>query len=311
MTPEQIDNLVRKLSKDEGFVDYGAARIEKLENETYNLKKYINLGYHADMQYLVKNISLREDPSLLLEGVKSILCFLAPYKPSLIQSESLPKIASYAYGTDYHKVVRDKLYYICNILKESIPNIKYRVFCDSAPLFERAWAVRAGLGFIGKNTFLISKKYGLHTIIGLVLLDREVVYGDKDKGKDSCGTCTRCIDACPSGALVSPRMLDARRCISYQTIESPKMKLEEDYQVDKRNWIFGCDICLNACPWASKGEHTTWDIFKPLKLYNEERFITEISNEEWISMDEEYFSKWFSDSPLMRAGLNKIKDNIK
>lgn len=308
MTPEQIDNLVRKLSNKEGFVDYGAAKYEKLEDETHNLRNYVNLGYHADMQYLVKNISLREDPSLLLEGVKSILCFLAPYKPSLIQSESLPKIASYAYGTDYHKVVRDKLYNICNILKESIPDVKYRVFCDSAPLLERAWAARAGLGFIGKSTFLISKRYGLHTIIGVVLLDREVSYGEK--GKDSCGTCTRCIDACPSGALVSPRMLDARRCISYQTIESPKMKLEEDYQVDKRNWIFGCDICLNACPWASKGEHTTWDSFKPLKHGQDERLITEISNEEWISMDEESFSKWFSDSPLMRAGLNKIKDNI-
>ncbi|MDD2490673.1 MAG: tRNA epoxyqueuosine(34) reductase QueG [Bacteroidales bacterium] len=308
MTPEQIDNLIRELSEKEGFADYGAASYDKLTKDRRVLEEHNQKGYSADMHYLKKNLNLREDPQLLLDGARSVLCFLAPYKPSLTQTGSFPLIASYAYGLDYHKIVKDKLYRICHSLKDKISDIKFRVFCDSAPVFERAWAVRAGLGFIGKNSFLISKKCGLHTIIGIVLLDREVLYGTPLK--EACGKCTKCIDACPSGALVSPKNLDARRCISYMTIESKRVKSEEELQISKNGWFFGCDICLNACPWSSKGSVTSWKEFTPLLHGSSRRIITETTKEEWLAMDYEYFEDWFSDSPLKRAGLNKIKDNI-
>lgn len=308
MTPEQTDTLIRELSLKEKFIGYGAARITTMKDDSLLLEESIGRSYNADMKYMARNLNLRENPSLLMEGTKSVLCFLAPYKPTESQSDNFPGVASYAYGRDYHKVIKDKLYRICFALKERIPDVKFRVFCDSAPLFERAWAARAGLGFIGKNTFLISKKHGLHTLLGIILLDREVVYGSAVSG--GCGKCTRCLDACPAGAIVAPNKLDARRCISYQTIESAKAREYEEFPAEKGKWIFGCDICLNACPWSSKGEPTDWDEFLPIRHGESKKRLTETTIEEWLSMDEEYFKRWFSDSPLMRAGLNKIKNNI-
>ena len=309
MTPEQADTLIRELSIKEGFVEYGAAKAQVLTEDISRLKQSLNKGYNADMKYMAGNLHLREDPSRLLEGAMSVLCFLAPYKPSTLQKKNFPLIASYAYGKDYHKIIKDKLYTICSELKERIPDLRYRVFCDSAPVLERAWASKAGLGFIGKNSFLISKKHGLHTLIGVILLDKEVVYGEHVSG--GCGSCTKCIDTCPAGAIVSPKEIDSRRCISYQTIESGRMRSEEDFPASDTGWIFGCDICLNACPWSAKGDVTSWKEFSPLTHGEAEQSLTETSYEDWLSMDEEYFKKWFSNSPLMRAGLNKIKNNIR
>ena len=309
MTPLERDNIIRGLSAEEGFAEYGAAEICIMEAERAFLEESVSNGYNADMQYLAKNIHVRENPALLLDGAKSVLCFLAPYKPMIIQERSFPGIASYAYGLDYHKIIKDKLYKICASLRERESDLKYRVFCDSAPVFERAWGARAGLGFIGKNSFLISKKYGLHTLIGVILLNREVLYGERVR--EGCGGCSRCIDACPVNAIVSPRVIDSRRCISYQTIESLRVRSEEVFPASKGEWIFGCDICLNACPWSSKGDTTSWESFSPLLHGESGNLITEISDESWLNMEDDYFNKWFKESPLMRAGLNKIKDNIK
>lgn len=309
MTPEGIDALIKELSAKEGFADYGAAIASPLEMDIARLRESIRDGFNGDMEYMARNIELRENPSLLLEGVKSVLCFLAPYKPLERQSDFYPRIASYAYGEDYHKIVRDKLYSICVSLKNLIPDVKYRVFCDSAPVMERAWAAKAGLGFIGKNTFLISKRHGLHTIIGVILLNKEVIYGSSVK--EGCGSCRRCLEACPAGALLEERRLDARRCISYQTIESKVSRPEEGHSaLNNCGWVFGCDICLEACPWSSKGGPSEWKEFSVLHHGESGGRITEITKEMWLRMDLEYFERWFSKSPLMRAGLIKIKNNM-
>ena len=309
MTPLERDNIIRGLSAEEGFAEYGAAEICIMEAERAFLEESVSNGYNADMQYLAKNIHIRENPALLLDGAKSVLCFLAPYKPMIIQERSFPGIASYAYGLDYHKIIKDKLYKICASLRERESDLKYRVFCDSAPVFERAWGVRAGLGFIGKNSFLISKKHGLHTLIGVILINKEVLYGEIES--EGCGACRRCIDACPVNAILSPKVIDSRRCISYQTIESRRMRHEEEFPASKGEWMFGCDVCLNACPWSSRGEISSWECFQPLLHGEPGKFITETSDKIWLDMEDDYFNKWYKNSPLMRAGLNKIKENIK
>lgn len=308
MTPGQLHIIIREEAAKYGFAAYGAARACKLDEDMVRLEKWLSRGFHADMGYMARNIQLREDPSLLLPGAKSVLCFLAPYKPAKYQDAELPQIAAYAYGEDYHKVIKDKLHLICKKIREYIPGMNARVFSDSAPVLERAWAAKAGLGFVGKSNFLISKTHGLHNLIGVIITDIETEYGEPVS--NGCGSCTRCIESCPSGALTAPFSLDAGKCISYQTIESKKQREEEERLIPPSDYIFGCDICLKACPWSGRGEPTGWEEFKPLKIENSGRLITDLTTEEWEKMDRESFSTVFALSPLMRAGLEKIKNTI-
>lgn len=308
MTPGQLHIIIKEEAAKHGFAAYGAARACKLDSDIARLENWLDKGFHAEMGYMARNITLREDPSLLLPGAKSVLCFLAPYKPEQYQKPEFPQIASYAYGVDYHKVIKDKLHLICKKIREHFPEMKARVFSDSAPVMERAWAAKAGLGFIGKSNFLISKKEGLHNLIGVIITDIETEYGEPVS--NACGSCTRCIDSCPAGALTAPFSLDARKCISYQTIESGRMREEEEQLIPPSDYIFGCDICLMACPWAGRGEQTGWEEFKPLKIENSGKLITDLTAEDWTEMDEESFKRDFSSSPMMRAGLEKIKNTI-
>lgn len=308
MTPGQLHIIIKEEAAKHGFAAYGAARAGKLDADITRLENWLDRGFHADMGYMARNISLREDPSLLLPGAKSVLCFLAPYKPAKYQDPALPQIASYAYGKDYHKIIKDKLHLICKEIREHFPGMNARVFSDSAPVLERAWAAKAGLGFIGKSNFLISKTHGLHNLIGVIITDIETEYGEPVS--NACGSCTRCIESCPSGALMAPFSLDAGKCISYQTIESKRGREEEEKLIPPSDYIFGCDICLKACPWAGRGEQTGWEEFKPLKIENSGRPVTELTADEWREMDEDGFRRDFASSPLMRAGLEKIKNTI-
>ncbi|MCE5320408.1 MAG: tRNA epoxyqueuosine(34) reductase QueG [Bacteroidales bacterium] len=308
MNGEELYEVISALSKEAGFVDFGAAPVEKLTTERLHLEEYIAEGHSAGMGYMAGNMSLREDPGLLLDGAKSVLCFLAPYKPLVLQDESLPRIASYAYGMDYHRVIKDKLFKIIKEIKTLIPEATARAFTDSAPVFERAWAAKAGLGFIGKSTFLISRRYGLHTLIGVIILDREVKYGKMVPA--GCGKCTKCLDSCPTGALCRPFRVDARKCISYQTIESKKEYAQEEFIIDLKNSIFGCDICMNACPWSAKGNPGLWQEFMPLSLAGYSKTLPELNAGEWMAMEEDTFKEYFSESPLSRPGLQKIKSGL-
>lgn len=309
MNIEDLHISIEEYSKELGFLDYGAAPCRKLSQEVERLKLSLSKSYNAKMHYLERNLALREDPSLLMEGTKSIMCFLAPYKPESEQNKDLPLIASYAYGSDYHKVLKDKLYLIVERMKTDLPGLKASVFVDSAPVMEREWAKEAGLGFIGKNNFLISKKFGLHTFIGIILVDRTLKYSGTIV-KSGCGKCKSCIDACPTGALTEPFCLDARRCISYQTIESKDAHNQEVFVIDLQNRIFGCDICLKACPWSKKGEATWWSEFKPTFSEQHNKSVLSLTKDEWISLDDESFSHIFINSPLKRAGISKILDNL-
>ena len=304
MDINELHIIVNELALNLGFSAYAATPSIKLTDEMFRFREYLSKGFNADMSYLERNCDMRENPDLLLKGTKSVMCFLASYKNEIKQDKNIPQIASYAYGKDYHKILKDKLYVIAEKIKEYYPSITYRVFTDSAPVLEKAWATRAGLGFIGKNTMLINKTHGIKTFIGVILTDLVVKYSWNSE-KPGCGSCTKCIDACPTGALTGEYLLDARKCISYQTIESKRAFGQEKFAIDFNNYIFGCDICVDACPWSSKGEFTKISEFFP-----DIRYIGR-NKDDWSSMEEDVFLGEFSESPLNRAGLQKIIDNIK
>jgi len=304
-----IDELLLRWSEELGFADCGVARAGLMTEAIKNFRESVQRGFHADMAYLEKNMDIREDPSLLLPGVKSVICLLAPYKQIEKQQPGIPSIASYAWGDDYHNVIRKKLREIVRRMKEVIPGLEARVFTDSAPLLERMWAKEAGLGFIGKNGLLISKKYGIHNLIGVILVNTQLKYAGKIVS-NGCGKCRRCLDACPAGALAAPYIMDARRCISYQTIESKRVCTEEDFKVTRSGYIFGCDICIEACPWANRGGFTTWPEFAPLYSAILDKKIIEFSVEDWTGLSEDVFREIFKNSPLKRAGISKIKNNL-
>jgi len=304
----ELHNYILNLSEEIGFVAYGAVRIQKMTKEREYLESLLKESYHATMGYLARNLDLREDPSLLFEGTESILVFLFSYKPAQKSKPGSPAIASYAYGLDYHIFIKERLRRVAEKIKEHRPGMSYRVFTDSAPVFERAIAKQAGLGFIGKNTFLISKTAGLHTLIGTIFMNEEVLYNESVV-REGCGKCTSCIDACPTGALTSPYKLDSRRCISYQTIESKPEECDNLIPIERGEYIFGCDICLNACPWSSRGGETTLKEFLPLKD-SLERSILNYTPDDWMNLSEEQFREIFSASPLLRTGLRKIKMNV-
>ena len=308
MSLEKLHKIINDFSSEIGFVAYGAIPVNNFIKETQFLMQSLELSYNGSMKYLAGNINIRQNPRLLLKGAKSIMVFLAPYKPTTRQSPELPQISSYAYGRDYHPVIKDKLHKVAEKLKENIPGAQYRVFTDSAPIFERAAAEAAGLGFIGRNTFLISKEHGLHTLIGIIITTEQLYYNN-EVVKNGCGTCTRCLDSCPTGALVEQYRLDSRRCISYQTIEDKSLYEEQLLRTDRKGWVFGCEICLNICPWSKKGESSKWGEFKPFATHPGKTSIS-FTPEEWLRMTEEEFNSFFRHSPLKRAGLFKIKDNI-
>lgn len=304
MEVADLNKKIEEMAHEMGFVAYGVATAEPLIDESLMFDDYLAKGYHADMEYLARNCDKRGNPSLLLEGAKSILCFMASYKSDLfVQKEGVPKMASYSAGSDYHKVIKDRLYIICKEIQNVFPSANFRVFTDSAPVMERAWALKAGLGFIGKSRMLINKKYGVHTLLGEIITDIEFP-SNREIVKESCGNCRKCIDACPNGALSVEGGLDSRLCISYRTIESKLMRSEESLDLNYCGYFFGCDVCTDVCPWSHRDEQCKIEELLPVASR------INISKEEWQAMTEENFNSLFSDSPLKRAGLLKIKDSI-
>ena len=311
MDTEKLHIALLEHAKELGCASLGVIPVTLMEKECEYLDSYLVHSYNGSMTYMGRNRDVRKNPELLLPGAKSIIVILDPYKPAVKQSCDNPGIASYAYGKDYHYTIKAKLKSLSNMLKEHDGSAKFRLFTDSAPIFERSMAVKAGLGFIGKNNFLISKEHGLHTLIGIIITTLEMNYTCNSAQLDNlCGSCTRCIDACPTGALVAPFVLDARKCISYKTIES-----KEEYDIldksDKRaGMIFGCDICLDACPWARKGAVVSRVDFLPLMLEAGYSLI-EAPASYWLNLDQETFKEEFKESPLLRTGLEKIKNNVR
>ncbi|MBQ8720791.1 MAG: tRNA epoxyqueuosine(34) reductase QueG [Paludibacteraceae bacterium] len=276
------------------FDAWGVARIEPIEDEIDRLKKWIKNGYHAEMQYMARNIELRANPCELLPDARSMIMVLMNYYPHEWQPDNLPRIAAYAYGNDYHHIVKSKLTQIAEEINKIAPH-KYAVFCDSAPVMERAWAVRAGLGWIGRNGMLVNPKLGTFTFIGTLITTLNLEPSRPMKNR--CGTCQKCIEACPTGAILGNKTIDARRCLSYQTIEK-RGDIDNELIDLAGNTLYGCDRCQLACPWNR---------FAKPHNHPELMQIDGIFNLDWASMTRSEFNNQLKFSPMQRAGLKKIK----
>lgn len=256
------------------------------------------------MAYMERNFELRIDPTKLVPGAKSVITLLLNYFPEETQSEGTPKIAKYAYGQDYHEVIRAKMNEFLFLLREEIGAIDGRGFVDSAPVLERSWAVQSGLGWVGKNGNLIHKKAGSFFFIATLITDLELDYDDAF-AKDFCGSCRRCIDACPTDAIVDATLVDGSKCISYLTIELKEEMIAEEFRDKMQGWLFGCDICQDVCPWNRFAKpHQEADLQPIPQLLN-------LGSAEWEAMDEDTFRTLLKHSPLKRSKWKGIRRNLK
>jgi epoxyqueuosine reductase len=301
-----LKHQIREEAKKLGFTQVGFAKIEALEKESKRLKKWLDEGKHGKMDYLANHFEIRKDPSKLVDGAKTIICLSFNYHfPNKDSSSKQPKIASYALGKDYHKVLKKKLNLLLRWLKENAEVKSGRCFVDSAPILERDWAIRSGLGWQGKNTLLIHPKMGSYFFLAEIIVDVEIENEDKVI-TDHCGTCTRCIDACPTQAIDSKGyLLDASKCISYLTIE---LKQEENIPIEFKgkmeDWIFGCDICQEVCPWNKFSTPHQEEAFLP----KEE--LLNMTQKDWEELTEEKFNSLFYGSAVKRTKFKGLKRNI-
>ena len=300
---ENIVAFIKTKAKQLGFIDCGISPVRFLEEEKAPLLDWLQSGMNGEMAYMNNHLDKRLNPALLLDNAKSVISVLLNYFPSDGQTDSeAPVLSKYAYGIDYHFVMKDKLAEFLSFIQKEIAPCEGRCFVDSAPMLDRAWAARAGLGWIGKNTNLISPEYGSFFFIGELIVDLELP-ADKKLVRDHCGSCTRCIDACPTKALVAPRILDARKCISYQTIEN-RGEIDLLLKGKFENRMFGCDICQDVCPWNLKSEAHNESAFK---LSEEIRLM---KKQDWFDLNKETFGKLFRKSAVKRTKFEGLKRNI-
>jgi epoxyqueuosine reductase len=286
-----------------GFMFCGISKAEFLEEEAPRLEAWLKKGMHGEMQYMENHFDKRLDPRLLVDGAKSVISLGLNYFTDQEQADLLsPKISKYAYGTDYHFVIKDKLKALLAIINEKIGEVNGRAFVDSAPVLDKAWAKRAGLGWVGKNTNLISKKVGSFFFLAELIVDLELAY-DIAPTTDHCGTCTACVDACPTEAIVAPYVVDGSRCISYLTIEL-KNEIPPEFKGKMDNWMFGCDVCQDVCPWNKFSVLHNEPAFKP------HPGLLDINKKEWENITEEVFQKVFKNSAVKRTKFSGIKRNI-
>ena len=301
----KYSNLIKKKASELGFMYCGIAKAEFLEEEAPRLEKWLNKNKQGQMQYMENYLDKRLDPRKLVDGAKSVISVLLNYFPDKQQNPDAPKISKYAYGKDYHYVLKDKLKNLLQYIQEEIGEVYGRAFVDSAPVLDKAWAKKAGLGWIGKHTNLIVKESGSFLFIGELIVDLELEY-DNPYLQDYCGTCTACIDACPTDAISEPYIVDGSKCISYFTIELKSNEAIDDSMKGKfDNWTFGCDICQDVCPWNKFSKPHNEPAFTPLKE------ILNMNYKEWEEITEEVFKTAFKDSPLKRTKYEGIKRNLK
>jgi epoxyqueuosine reductase len=304
MSPSEHTRFIRALAASAGFDHCGITAAVPLDEDARRLERWLQQGLHGSMQYMEKYFDLRVNPDKLLPGAKSVICFLLNYYPSAKQEAGAPGISKYAYGKDYHEVIRPKLNFILGRMKERIGDFQGRGFVDSAPVLERAWAVRSGLGWVGRNGNLIHKKQGSYFFIATLIVDFELEY-DAPFTQDFCGTCTRCIDACPTQAIGEDKVVDGSRCISYFTIELKDLLIPDSAKGKMDNWMFGCDTCQEVCPWNRFASPTREPGFSPIPE------LLQYKRQDWEDLTEEGFKKIFSGSPLKRAKYAGIKRNLR
>lgn len=295
--------LVKQTAAELGFDFCGIAKAQKLDEDAQRLENWLQKGMQGSMQYMENHFDMRVDPSKLVPGARSVITLLKNYYPPQQQESEGPQIAKYAFGQDYHEVIRAQLRHFLGLLQEKIGAIEGRGFVDSAPVLERSWAQRSGLGWIGKNGNLITRNNGSFYFIATLITDLELEYDDPF-AKDYCGTCTRCIDACPTQAILPDKVVDGSRCISYFTIELKDMLIPEKMKGQFNNWMFGCDTCQDVCPWNRFSRPHQEPAFTPIPE------ILNLSTREWEEMTEESFKKIFSKSPLKRSKYQGIRRNL-
>lgn len=292
--------IVKRLAAEAGFDFCGISKAEFLQEEARELEKWLNKNYHGKMAWMANYFDKRLDPRLLVEGARSVITVILNYFPEEELTETGYKISKYAYGTDYHFVIKDKLKALTERIRAEIGEINGRAFVDSAPVMDKAWARRSGLGWVGKNSNVINRKIGSFFFIGELITDLELQ--PDSPVKDYCGTCTACIDACPTDAIVEPYKVDGSKCISYLTIEL-KDRIPDEFRGKMENWAFGCDICQDVCPWNSFAKpHQTPELLPPESLRE---------FKDWEEITQEVFNILFKDSPVKRTKLEGLQRNIR
>ncbi len=302
MTITEKTQKIKQFAKKIGFDDIGIVKAIFLEEEKERLLSWLENNYHANMGYMERNVEKRLDPRLLVENAKSVIVLLRNYYPEKKQQhKDSYKISKYAYGQDYHNVIKKYLWQLYDYINTEIEPITGRVFVDSAPIMERTWAKRAGLGWIGKNSLLITKR-GSFFFISELIIDLELDY-ENVSYREYCGKCTRCVDACPTNAIVKPYVVDAVKCISYQTIEN-KGELDKNLTGMFDDWIYGCDICQDVCPWNRYAKESDVDEFKITSLLNE------MNKEDWENISKTTFDNIFRKSAVKRTKYSGLVRNI-
>jgi epoxyqueuosine reductase len=285
-----------------GFDYCGIAKADFLEDEAPKLEAWLSQNYHGQMAYMANHFDKRLDPRLLVDGAQTVVSLMYNYYPASTMPEEGYQIAKYAYGEDYHQVIKQKLKTMLQNLTQKIGQFGGRVFVDSAPIMERQWAQKSGMGWLGKNSLLLNKNYGSFFFLAELIIDIEVT-PDSPMIKDYCGTCTRCIDACPTDAIVKDGVVDGSKCISYYTIEL-KEQIPNDVKGKFNDWIFGCDICQDVCPWnrfsKPHGE----------SKFNSKEELHQFTKKDWEEITEDVFEKLFSKSPIKRTKYSGLKRNI-
>lgn len=302
ISKNQYKSFIRSTAQELGFFSVGFSKAEFLSEEAPRLEDWLKKNMQGKMDYMNNHFDKRLDPSLLVPGAKTVISFLYNYFPEQTQNQDSYKISKYAYGNDYHDVIKDKLRDFIRIIESEIGAVEGRIFVDSAPVLEKAWAKKSGLGWVGKNANLIHPKAGSFYFLAEWICDLEL---EPDTGmRDYCGTCTKCIDACPTDAIVEPYIVDGSKCISYLTIELKDQLLPTEFKVKMDDWIYGCDVCQDVCPWNRFSKPHTEPKFEPkAELLN-------YSKSDWEELTEESYRILFKGSPVKRTKFSGLKRNI-
>ena len=293
--------LIKNEAKRLGFISCGISRAEFLEDEAPRLEKWLKMKMNGEMKYMENYFEKRLDPRKLVDDAKSIISLTYNYYPEDLQNKEAPKVSKYAYGMDYHYVIKEKLNFFLTFIKDKIGNVHGRAFVDSAPILEKAWAAKSGIGWVGKNSNLITKKVGSFYFLAELIVDLDLDYDRIES--DHCGQCTACIDSCPTQAITQPYVVDGSKCISYFTIEL-KENIPKEFKGKFDDWVFGCDICQDVCPWNK--------FSKPHKepLFQSSSELMKMSRDEWNEITEETFNKIFKNSAVKRTGYKGLTRNL-
>jgi epoxyqueuosine reductase len=299
---EKYSQLIKAEAKRLGFLSCGISKAAFLEEEAPRLESWLNKNHHGEMKYMENHFDKRLNPTLLVDDAKSVISLLLNYYPSETQSSDSYKISKYAYGQDYHFVIKEKLQELLQTIQTEIGEVSGRAFVDSAPVLDKAWAAKSGLGWIGKNSNLLTQQVGSFYFIAELVVDLDLEYDYATT--DHCGTCTACVDACPTEDIVSPYVVDGSKCISYFTIEL-KENIPQEMKGKMDDWIFGCDVCQDVCPWNRFSKSHNEPLFNP----NPE--LLSMTKKDWEEITEDTFKKVFKNSAVKRTKLDGLKRNIK